>query len=93
MTNQSVTIPHPSGRVNLPDTTAHMLTRTISVPQPQPQFSQVNTFVLNGPAKLVAITGQLAIHVDDATKPPPPDFEDQVRMVCIKCRFDGQGSD
>ena len=60
---------HPSKTINPPN-----------VPAPQPQFSQVNTFTLNGPAKIVAITGQLAIHLDGVS-PPPEKFEDQVRMA------------
>lgn len=51
------------------------------VPEPLPQFSQVNTFTIQGSAKIVAITGQLAIHPDDNTKPPPKDFNEQVKMV------------
>lgn len=51
-----------------------------NVPAPQPQFSQVNTFELRGPAKLVAITGQLAIQ-PDPSKPTPPKFDDQVRLA------------
>ncbi|CAK4033511.1 Hypothetical predicted protein [Lecanosticta acicola] len=50
------------------------------VPPPQPQFSQVNVFNLTGPAKIVAITGQLAIY-EDVTKPPPGDFEEQVKLA------------
>lgn len=60
--------PHPSKTINPPN-----------VPEPQPQFSQVNTYDLRGPAKLVAITGQLAINRDGS--PPPPNFEDQVRLA------------
>ena len=52
-----------------------------NVPAPQPQFSQVNTITFSSPTKLIAITGQLAIHPSDATKPPPPDFDDQVRLA------------
>lgn len=51
-----------------------------NVPPPQPQFSQVNTFTFRPGDKLVAITGQLAIHLDGVS-PPPENFEDQVRMA------------
>ena len=51
-----------------------------NVPDPQPQFSQVNTFNLRGPAKIVAITGQLAIQ-PDGKSPTPEKFEDQVRLA------------
>ena len=51
-----------------------------NVPPPQPQFSQVNTFNLTGPAKIVAITGQLAIY-RDTSKPPPEKFEEQVKLA------------
>lgn len=50
-----------------------------NVPEPQPQFSQVNTIQLNGPAKLIAITGQLAIQPDGSAT--PEGFEDQVRLA------------
>ena len=59
---------HPSKTINPPN-----------VPEPQIQFSQVNTFNLTGPAKIVAITGQLAIYRDGS--PPPEKFEDQVRLA------------
>ncbi|GIZ48056.1 hypothetical protein CKM354_001113100 [Cercospora kikuchii] len=49
-------------------------------PQPQPQFSQVNTFVFQPGDKLVAITGQLAIQPDGVSE-TPKDFEDQVRLA------------
>jgi enamine deaminase RidA (YjgF/YER057c/UK114 family) len=52
-----------------------------SVPAPQPQFSQVNTITFSAPTKLIACTGQLAIHPSDPTKPPPADFNDQVRLA------------
>jgi enamine deaminase RidA (YjgF/YER057c/UK114 family) len=52
-----------------------------NVPEPQPQFSQVNTITFHTPTKLIACTGQLAIHPSDATLPPPKGFEDQVRMA------------
>ena len=51
-----------------------------NVPAPQPQFSQVNTFEVRGPTKIVSVTGQLAIHLDGKS-PPPEKFEDQVRMA------------
>ena len=51
-----------------------------NVPEPQPQFSQVNTFSIKGPAKIVAITGQLAIQ-PDGKSPTPKGFEDQVRLA------------
>lgn len=51
-----------------------------NVPAPQPQFSQVNTFELRGSARIVAITGQLAIQTDP-NKPAPEKFEDQVRLA------------
>lgn len=50
------------------------------VPAPQPQFSQVNTFTLNGPCKIVAITGQLAIQ-PNPKDPIPTGFDDQVRLA------------
>lgn len=50
-----------------------------NVPEPQPQFSQVNTFNLTGPAKIVAITGQLAIQPDGSETPKA--FDDQVRLA------------
>lgn len=49
-------------------------------PAPQPQFSQVNSFELRGPAKIVAITGQLAIQ-PDPNEPTPTTFDDQVRLA------------
>ena len=52
-----------------------------NVPEPQPQFSQVNTFNLTGPAKIVAITGQLAIPPDMELSKTPKDFGDQVRLA------------
>jgi enamine deaminase RidA (YjgF/YER057c/UK114 family) len=61
----------------------HQLSTTInppSVPAPQPQFSQVNTFVFNSPTKLIAITGQLAIQ-PDPSKATPAGFDDQVRLA------------
>lgn len=51
-----------------------------NVPEPQPQFSQINTFVLSGPAKIVAITGQLAIQ-PDGKSPTPESFDDQVKLA------------
>ena len=51
-----------------------------NVPDPQPQFSQINTFNLTGPAKIVAVTGQLAIQ-PDGKSPTPAGFEDQVRLA------------
>lgn len=51
-----------------------------NVPKPQPQFSQVNTFTIRGSAKIVAITGQLAIQTDP-DKPTPELFDDQVRLA------------
>lgn len=51
-----------------------------NVPEPQPQFSQVNTFEIRGSAKIVAITGQLAIQTDPS-KPTPEKFDDQVRLA------------
>lgn len=51
-----------------------------NVPEPQPQFSQVATFELRGSARIVAITGQLAIQTDP-NKPTPPKFDDQVRLA------------
>lgn len=50
------------------------------VPDPQPQFSQVNTFTVNGPTKIVAITGQLAIQ-PDGKSPTPKAFDDQVKLA------------
>ncbi|KJX93560.1 endoribonuclease l-psp like protein [Zymoseptoria brevis] len=50
-----------------------------SVPEPQPQFSQVNTFTFQ-PGDNVAITGQLAIQ-PNPSDPVPTGFEDQVRLA------------
>lgn len=50
-----------------------------NVPEPEPQFSQVNTFEIRGPAKIVAVTGQLAITLDGSD--PPKGFEDQLQMA------------
>ncbi|KAH9825620.1 YjgF-like protein [Teratosphaeria destructans] len=50
-----------------------------NVPVPQPQFSQVNTIELRGPAKLIAITGQLSINLDGTPNAQP--FEAQVRLA------------
>lgn len=52
-----------------------------NVPEPQPQFAQVNTFNLTGPAKIVAITGQLAIPPDMDLSKTPKAFDDQVRLA------------
>ncbi|SMR53145.1 unnamed protein product [Zymoseptoria tritici ST99CH_3D1] len=51
-----------------------------NVPEPQPQFSQVNTFTFQPGDKLVAITGQLAIQ-PNPSDPVPTGFEDQVRLA------------
>ena len=51
-----------------------------TVPAPQPQLSQLNTFTFNGPAKLVAITGPLAIQ-PDGKSPTPTAFDEQVRLA------------
>ena len=51
-----------------------------NVPAPQPQFSQVNTFELRGSARIVAITGQLAIQINP-NDPTPEKFDDQVRLA------------
>lgn len=51
-----------------------------SVPDPQPQFSQVNSITFTSPTKLIAITGQLAIQ-PDPSNPTPKAFDDQVRLA------------
>lgn len=60
-----------------------------NVPEPQPQFSQVNTFTFQPGDKLIAITGQLAIQ-PNPSDPVPTGFEDQVRLALQNlenCKF------
>ncbi|KAK4635695.1 hypothetical protein CLAFUW4_00723 [Fulvia fulva] len=59
-----------------------------NVPVSQPLFSQVNSIELQGPARLIAITGQLSINLDGT--PKVQGFEAQVKLAlqnlenCIK---------
>ncbi|EME49680.1 hypothetical protein DOTSEDRAFT_58874 [Dothistroma septosporum NZE10] len=50
-----------------------------NVPVPQPQFSQINSIELKGPAKLIAITGQLSLNLDGT--PEVQGFEAQVKLA------------